>query len=132
MKNAIAQLAGGSTGVSQQGAVDTFVDSMQEIQEGNPGSEAAQEQTGGTTNEELDAAIGQALRGERPGNSIDSVQPGQYNNRKGKNGGNGYGLQQNDGGGGSGNPAAGLAGVQQSNGTDNQGRGQSGGLAGDS
>lgn len=37
MKNAIAQLAGGSTGVSQQGAVDTFVDSMQEIQEGNPG-----------------------------------------------------------------------------------------------
>ena len=132
MKNAIAQLAGGSTGVSQQGAVDTFVDSMQEIQEGNPGSEAAQEQTGGTANGEPDAAIGQVLRGERPGNSIDSVQPGQYNNRKEKNGGNGYGLQQNDGGRSSGNPAAGLAGVQQSNGTDNQGRGQSGGLAGDS
>ena len=132
VKSAIAQLSGVKPEITQQGAVDTFVDSMQEIQEGKPGSEAAQEQTGGTANEELDAAIGQVLRGERPGISIDSVQPGQYNNRKGKNGGNGYGLQQNDGGGGSGNPAAGLAGVQQNNGETSEGRPQHGGLAGDS
>ena len=82
VKSAIAQLSGVKPEITQQGAVDTFVDSMQEIQEGNPGSEAAQEQTGGTANEELDAAIGPALRGERPGNSVDSVQPGQYNNRR--------------------------------------------------
>lgn len=82
VKSAIAQLSGVKPEITQQGAVDTFVDSMQEIQEGNPGSEAAQEQTGGTANAELDAAIGQALRGERPGNSVDSVQPGQYNNRR--------------------------------------------------
>ena len=40
--------------------------------------------------------------------------------------------QQNDGAGSTGNPAAGLAGVQQGNGSDNQRRGQPGGVAGDS
>lgn len=43
------------------------MDSVQEIQEGNPGSEATQEQTVGMANAELDAAIGKALRGGNTG-----------------------------------------------------------------
>ena len=105
VKSAIAQLVGERPGVSKQGAVDTFVDSMQEIQEGKPGTEAAPEQAGYAANAELDAAIGPDLRGERPGNSVDSVQPGQYNNGNEQNGENGYGSQQNDGGRSPENPA---------------------------
>lgn len=82
VKSAIAQLAGERPGLSRQGAVDTFVDSIQELREENNGTEAAPEQAGGAPPAELDAAISQALRGERPGNSVDSVQPGQYNNKR--------------------------------------------------
>lgn len=82
VKSAIAQLAGERPGLSRQGAVDTFVDSIQELREENNGTEAAPEQAGGAPPAELDAAISQALRGESPGNSVDSVQPGQYNNKR--------------------------------------------------
>lgn len=63
--------------------------------------------------------------------AIDSgIQP-VYNDNKNIQGGNrnGTGLQEYDGAGSSGNPAQGLAGVQQGNGSDNQGRWQSGGVA---
>lgn len=105
VKSAIAQLAGERTGVSEQGAVDTFVDSFQELQEGNTGTEAAPAQPGGDAGAGMDAAISQALRGETPVNPSDSVQPGQYNNGNEQNGENGYGSQQNDGGRSPENPA---------------------------
>lgn len=64
VKGAIAQLTAERPGMSQQGAVDTFVDSIQELREENTGKVAAPEQAGGAANAELDAAIGPALRGE--------------------------------------------------------------------
>lgn len=44
--------------------MDTFVDSMQELQEENTGTAAAPEQTGLASGTELDAAISQALQGK--------------------------------------------------------------------
>lgn len=105
VKSAIAQLTAERPGMSRQGAVDTFVDSIQELREENTGTAAAPEQTGLASGTELDAAISQALRGEAPGNPSDSVQPVQYNNGNEQNGENGYGSQQNDGGRSSENPA---------------------------
>lgn len=105
VKGAIAQLTVEMPGMSQQGAVDTFADSIQELREENTGTAAAPEQTGLAAGTELDAAISQALRGETPGNPSDSVQPGQYNNGNEQNGENGYGSQQNDGGRSPENPA---------------------------
>lgn len=64
VKGAIAQLTVEMPGMSQQGAVDTFVDSMQELQEENTGTAAAPEQTGLAAGTELDAAISQALQGK--------------------------------------------------------------------
>ena len=105
VKGAIAQLTVEMPGMSQQGAVDTFADSIQELREENTGTAAAPEQTGLAAGTELDAAISQALRGETPGNPSDSVQPGQYNNGNEQNGENGYGSQKNDGGRSPENPA---------------------------
>lgn len=64
VKSAIAQLTVERPGMSRQGAVDTFVDSMQELQEENTGTAAAPEQTGLASGTELDAAISQALQGK--------------------------------------------------------------------
>ena len=64
VKGAIAQLTVERPGMSRQGAVDTFVDSMQELQEENTGTAAAPEQTGLASGTELDAAISQALQGK--------------------------------------------------------------------
>ena len=77
------------------------------------------------------------LSGKRKSNStatetvIDSGMQPVYNNNKNIQGGNrnGTGLQEYDGEGSSGNFAQGLAGIQQGNGSDNQGRWQSGGVA---
>lgn len=77
------------------------------------------------------------LGGKRKSNStatetaIDSGMQPVYNNNKNIQGGNrnGTGLQEYDGEGSSGNFAQGLAGIQQGNGSDNQGRWQSGGVA---
>ena len=69
---------------------------------------------------------------------VDRNETQTYNNDNNTPGGmNNAGAEyqngkQNDGAGSIGNPAPGLAGVQKGNGSDNQRRGQSGGVAGDS
>ena len=64
VKGAIAQLIAERPGMSRQGAVDTFVDSIQELREENNGTEAAPEKTGLAAGTELDSAISQALQGK--------------------------------------------------------------------
>lgn len=69
----------------------------------------------------------------KPATEVDSANAAQYDNNTAQGGIiNGTGLQQNDGAGSFGNPAQGMAGVQQPDGAEYQGRQQLGGMAVDS
>lgn len=129
VKAAVRQMAGDTAPatLNREGAQSLIEDMGQELAERAP---ARQETPEASPNRQaVQNAIDRVL-------GVDTGTDGNYNAINGNptQGGteNGTGLQENDGTGSFGNPEQGLAGVQQRNGTDNQGRGQSGEMAVDS
>ena len=126
VKAAVRQLAGDTapTTLNREGAQSLIEDMGQELAERAPARQETPEVS--PKRQAVQNAFDQVL-------GVDTGTDGNYNAINGNpiQGGteNGTGLQENDGTGSFGNSEQGLAGVQQGNGADNQGRGQPGSVA---
>lgn len=126
VKAAVRQLAGDTapTTLTREGAQSLIEDMGQELAERAPARQETPEIS--PKRQAVQNAIDRVL-------GVDTGTDGNYNAINGNpiQGGteNGTGLQENDGTGSFGNSEQGLAGVQQGNGADNQGRGQPGSVA---
>lgn len=126
VKAAVRQLAGDTapTTLNREGAQSLIEDMGQELAERAPARQETPEIS--PKRQAVQNAIDRVL-------GVDTGTDGNYNAINGNpiQGGteNGTGLQENDGTGSFGNSEQGLAGVQQGNGADNQGRGQPGSVA---
>lgn len=126
VKAAVRQLAGDTdpTTLNREGAQSLIEDMGQELAERAPARQETPKVS--PKRQAVQNAIDQVL-------GVDTGTGGNYNAINGNpiQGGteNGTGLQENDGTGSFGNSEQGLAGVQQGNGADNQGRGQPGSVA---
>ena len=126
VKAAVRQLAGDTdpTTLNREGAQSLIEDMGQELAERAPARQETPKVS--SKRQAVQNAIDQVL-------GVDTGTGGNYNAINGNpiQGGteNGTGLQENDGTGSFGNSEQGLAGVQQGNGADNQGRGQPGSVA---
>ena len=129
IKAAVRQMAGDAapSALNPEGARSLIEDMGQELAEKAPPRQETPEVT--PERQAAQAAFDRVL-------GVDTGTEGNYNqlNENPTQGGteNGTGLQENDRAGSIGNSETGLAGVQQGNGTGNQGRGQSGEMAVDS
>lgn len=126
VKAAVRQIAGDAapTTLNREGAQSLIEDMGQELAERAPARQETPKVS--PKRQAVQNAIDQVL-------GVDTGTGGNYNAINGNpiQGGteNGTGLQENDGTGSFGNSEQGLAGVQQGNGADNQGRGQPGSVA---
>lgn len=126
VKAAVRQMAGDTapTTLNREGAQSLIEDMGQELAERAPARQETPEVS--PKRQAVQNAFDRVL-------GVDTGTDGNYNAINGNpiQGGteNGTGLQENDGTGSFGNSEQGLAGVQQGNGADNQGRGQPGSVA---
>lgn len=126
VKAAVRQMAGDTapTTLNREGAQSLIEDMGQELAERAPVRQETPEVS--PKRQAVQNAFDRVL-------GVDTGTDGNYNAINGNpiQGGteNGTGLQENDGTGSFGNSEQGLAGVQQGNGADNQGRGQPGSVA---
>lgn len=126
VKAAVRQMVGDTapTTLNREGAQSLIEDMGQELAERAPARQETPEVS--PERQAVQNAFDRVL-------GVDTGTDGNYNAINGNpiQGGteNGTGLQENDGTGSFGNSEQGLAGVQQGNGADNQGRGQPGSVA---
>lgn len=129
VKAAVRQMAGDAapTTLNREGAQSLIEDMGQELAERAPARQETPEAT--PERQAVQNAFDRVL-------GVDTGTDGNYNaiNENPTQGGteNGTGLQENDGTGSFGNPEQGLAGVQQNNGKEAEGRREHGGVAVDS